>query len=210
MFFRLFFLLLIFANLVFFAWTQGYFGAIDENREPQRLAGQLHAEKLRIVSEQQMAKERKQALVCRVVNGLDQAAAENLAAAIKTGGGDTTILASAEARPHLVVISDLASKAIAEKKVAELARFGVTEQTTVALEGGRYEIVLASFATEAAARERLQGLVKRGIRSARVDSRDQTKAVRVEARGSAAEQLLRQLPKLIAPYADATIGNCPS
>lgn len=210
MFFRLFFFLLVFANLVFFAWTQGYFGAIDENREPQRLAGQLHAEKLRIVSEQQMAKERKQALVCRVVNGLDQAAAENLAAAIKTGGGDTTILASAEARPHLVVISDLASKAIAEKKVAELARFGVTEQTTVALEGGRYEIVLASFANEAAARERLQGLVKRGIRSARVDSRDQAKAVRVEARGSAAEQLLRQLPKLIAPYADATIGNCPS
>ena len=210
MFFRLFFFLLVFANLVFFAWTQGYFGAIDENREPQRLAGQLHAEKLRIVSEQQMAKERKQALVCRVVNGLDQAVAENLAAAIKTGGGGATILASAEAQPHLVVISDLANKAIAEKKVAELARFGVTEQTTVALEGGRYEIVLASFATEAAARERLQGLVKRGIRSARVDSRDQAKAVRVEARGSAAEQLLRQLPKLIAPYADATIGNCPS
>lgn len=210
MFFRLFFFLLVFANLVFFAWTQGYFGAIDENREPQRLAGQLHAEKLRIVSEQQMAKERKQALVCRVVNGLDQAVAENLAAAIKTGGGGATILASAEAQPHLVVISDLANKAIAEKKVAELARFGVTEQTTVALEGGRYEIVLASFANEAAARERLQGLVKRGIRSARVDSRDQAKAVRVEARGSAAEQLLRQLPKLIAPYADATIGNCPS
>jgi hypothetical protein len=32
---------------------------------------------------------------------------------------------------------------------------------------------------------------------------------RVEARGPAAE-LLQQLPQLIAPYADATIGDCPS
>jgi hypothetical protein len=54
----------------------------------------------------------------------------------------------------------------------------------------------------------LQGLVKRGIKSARIDSREQpAQKARVEARGPAAE-LLRQLPQLIAPYADATIGEC--
>ena len=46
---RLFFFLLVFANLLFFAWAQGYFGRTDENREPQRLAQQLQADKLRIV-----------------------------------------------------------------------------------------------------------------------------------------------------------------
>lgn len=206
---RLFFFLLVFANLIFFAWTQGYFGVTDENREPQRLAGQLHAEKLRIVSEQQMAKEKKQALACRVINGLNQQEAENLISVFKTGGGDATILPTTQPKPYLVLIGDLANKVIAEKKVAELARFGVTEQTSVELEGGRYEIVLGSFQTEAEAREMLQGLVKRKIRSARVDNREQPKKVRIEARGPAAE-LLRQLPQLIAPYADATISDCPS
>lgn len=206
---RLFFFLLVFANLIFYAWAQGYFGGSDENREPQRLAGQLHAEKLRIVSSQQMAKEEKQALACRVINGLNQSEAEKLMTAVKTGGGNATILAPEEPKPHLVVIADLASKAIAERKVAELARFGITEPSTVELEGGRYEIVLASFSTEAAAREMLKGLVKRGIRSAAVDSREQAQQVRVEVRGPAAE-LLRQLPQLIAPHAAATIGDCPS
>jgi hypothetical protein len=43
-----------------------------------------------------------------------------------------------------------------------------------------------------------------------VDSREQpAPKVRVEARGPA-QELLRQLPQLIAPYADATVGDCPS
>jgi hypothetical protein len=107
-----------------------------------------------------------------------------------------------------VLIGELANAAAAEKKAAELGRFGVAEQTAVELDGGRFEIVLGSFPAESAAREMLQGLVKRGIKSARIDSREQpAQKARVEARGPAAE-LLRQLPQLIAPYADATIGEC--
>ena len=207
---RLFFFLLVFANLLFFAWAQGYFGQIDDNREPQRIAGQLQAEKLRIVPNITAAGTKKQDPACRVINGLNPTEAENLKSAMKAGGGEATILPLAEPKPHLVIISDLANKVAAEKKMAELARFGVVEQTAVELEGGRYEIVLGSFPTESSARELLQGLVKRGIKSARVDSREQpAPKVRVEARGPA-QELLRQLPQLIAPYADATISDCPS
>ncbi len=208
---RLFFFLLVFANLLFFAWTQGHFGATDENREPQRLAGQLQADKLRIVRSMQTPDAKKQDLACRVINGLNPTEAENLKSAMKTAGGEATIRPPTEPKLHqLVVITDLANKAAAEKKAAELTRFGVTEQTSVELEGGRHEIVLGSFPTEAAAREMLQGLIKRGIKSARVDSREQpAQKVRIEVRGPAAE-LLRQLPQLIAPYADATIDDCPS
>ena len=206
---RLFFFLLVFANLLFFAWTQGYFGATDENREPQRLAGQLQADKLRIVRNIQAPNAKKPDLACRVINGLNPTEAESLKSAMKTGGGEATILPPAEPKPHLVVVTDLANKAAAERKAAELTRFGVTEQSSVELEGGRYEIVLGSFAAEAAAREFLQGLVKRGIKSARVDSREQPPKVRVEVRGPA-QELLRQLPQLIAPYANATIGDCSS
>jgi len=207
---RLFFFLLVFANLLFFAWAQGYFGRTDENREPQRLATQLQADKLRIVRTTQAADPKKPTMACRVINGLNPAEAETLKAAMKTGGaGEATILAPVQPKPHLVAISGLPNKAAVDKKVAELGRFGVTEQVAVELEGGGHEIVLGAFATEAEARDFLQGLVKRGIKSARVDSRElPVPKVRIEVRGPA-EELLRQLPQLIAPHADATIGDCP-
>lgn len=208
---RLFFFLLVFLNLLFFAWAQGHFGRTDEDREPQRLALQLQADKLRIVRSAQIPEAKKPALACRVINGLNPAEAETLKAAMKAGGaGEATVVAPAQPKPHLVAIGDLANKAAAEKKVVELGRLGVTEQVSAELGGGRYEIVLGAFATEAEASQFLAGLVKRGIKSARVDSREvPAQKVRIEARGPAAE-LLRQLPQLIAPHADATIDDCPA
>lgn len=205
---RLLFFLLVLANLVFFAWTQGYLGATDEDREPQRLANQLHADKLRIVRDVQPPAAKKDDPACRLVNGLTVADAETLRVAIAAIGGEAQILPLAEPALHLVLIADLPNKVAADKKTAELTRFAVAQQKLVALEGGRYEIILGSFPTDAAARDFLQGLVKRGIKSARVDSRDQpTSRPRVETRAPAST-LLQQLPKLIAPYADATIGEC--
>jgi hypothetical protein len=205
---RLFFFLLVLANLIFFVWNQGYFGTSDESREPHRLEQQLNAEKLRIVSDARPPAAKVAEVTCRSVNGLTLANAEALSAAVVAGGAEARILPVAEPALHLVVITDLANKAAADKKLAELTRLGVEAPKSVALEGGRHEIVLGSFATEAAARELLQGLAKKGIKSARVDARPQPalKAA-VETPGEAAT-LLQQLPKLIAPYADATLGEC--
>jgi hypothetical protein len=214
---RLFFFLLVFANLLFFAWAQGYFGAPDDGHEPQRLAQQLNTEKLRIVREEQVPASalalasvvKKEAAACRVVTGLSAADAEALKAAMEAAGGEAKISPLAETTLHLVVITDLANKAAADKKTAELTRFGIKDQTAVALEGGRHEIILGRFDTNAAAIAFLQGLTKRGIKSARVDSRAQPALkAQVEARAPAS-MLLQQLPKLIAPYADAAIGDCP-
>lgn len=207
---RLFFFLLVFANLLFFAWAQGHFGATDDNREPQRLAEQLQADKLRIVRSMP-APAKPPDLACRMIDGLDPTEAEAVKVAMKAGGaGEAVILAPAQPKPHLVAIGGLANKSAVDKKIAELGRFGVTDQVTVELEGGGHEIVLGAFATEAEARDFLQGLVNRGIKSARVDSRElPVPKVRIEVRGPA-QELLRQLPQLIAPHADATIGDCPS
>lgn len=205
---RLFFFLLVFANLLFFAWAQGYFGASDDGREPQRLAQQLHPEKLRTAPVAQQPVGEKNGPACRVVNGLAAAEAEALRVAVEAAGGSAAIVPLAEPMRYLVVITDLANKAAADRKAAELTRFGVEQQDTVALEDGRHEIVLGSFAGEAAAREFLQSLAKRGIKSARVDGREQAASkLRVEARG-AASVLLQQLPKLVATHAEASIGEC--
>ena len=205
---RPFFFLLVFANLVFFAWAQGYFGAIDDSREPERLAQQLQAEKLRILPSAPVAAVQTEPIACQIINGLSTADAEVLKSAPAAVGTELKILPPAEPKIHLVAIVDLANQAVAERKAAELTRFGVTEQKTVALADGRHEIILGTFQTEAAANEFLQGLTKRGIKSARVDSRDPAPLkIRVEARAPASI-LLRQLPLLIAPYAEATLSEC--
>jgi len=205
---RLLFFLLVLANLVFFAWMQGYFGASDEDREPQRLANQLHADKLRIVRDVQPPVATDGGTACRLVDGLTVADAETLKAAVEAFGGEAKTLPLPEPTLYVVLIGDLANQTAANKKAAELTRFGVKDQQPAALEGGRHEIVLGSFPDEPAAREFLQELVKRGIKSARVEGREKpVSRARVETRAAAAT-LLQQLPKLIASYADATIGEC--
>ncbi len=205
---RLFFFLLVLANLIFLAWAQGYFGPSDDSREPQRLAQQFQPEKLRILRHVQAPAVKKDDPVCRLIDGLTVADAEALKTAVDAFGGAAKILPLAEPTLHLVLIADLANKAAVDKKSAELARFGVEGHRSVALEDGRHEIIFGSFETEAAARELLQSLTKRGIKSARLDAREQPALkARVEARAPAST-LLQQLPKLIAPYSDATLGEC--
>lgn len=211
---RLFFFLLVLANLLFFAWTQGYFGASDEGHEPQRLKQQLHPEKLRVLREAQVpmpaAAVKTEESACRVVTGLVVADADALKVSLEAVGGDVKISPQAEPALHLVVIADLANKAAADRKIAELTRFGIKEPSAVALEGGHREIILGRFDTEAAATAFLQGLVKRGVKSARLDAREPaTLKARVEVRAPVS-MLLQQLPKLITPYADAAIGECAS
>ncbi|MCX7166169.1 MAG: hypothetical protein NTV11_07825 [Rhodocyclales bacterium] len=205
---RLFFFLLVFANLIFFAWTQGYLGASDESREPQRLAQQIHAEKLRIVHDVPASAVKSADMACRLVNGLNVAEAEALKAAVEAAGGEAKISPVPRPPIFLVLIADLANQAAAEKKVGELTRFGVQGHSSVPLKSGRYEIVFGSFPTEPAAREFLQGIAKRGIKSARLDKREQPILKSVVETRAPASTLLQQLPKLIAPYADATLGEC--
>ncbi len=215
---RLIFFLLVLANLVFFAWAQGYFGAADPNREPDRLGQQLQPEKLRLIPSDGPTPAAAAAptpavavvdIACRIVGGLSMVNAEALKAAALAAGAEAQLMPQVEPTLHFIVISELPNAAAAEKKAAELKRFGVVEQETVALDGGRMEIVLGRLPTEAAAREALAALNKRGIKSARIDARDQppTRA-RVELRGTP-DRLLQGLPQLIAPYADAAVTQCP-
>ena len=211
---RLTFFLLVFANLIFFAWGQGYFGAEDPNREPDRLNQQLQPEKLRLLAVASApapapGTPKPGDLACRIVGGLSMANAETLKTAALAAGTEAQLTPQIEPVLHLVVISDLANAAAAEKKGAELKRFGVGDHETVALDGGRQEIVLGRFSSEEAAKDFLLGLNKRGIKSARVDPRDQPPVkARVELRGTPGA-LLQQLPQLIAPYADASLSDCP-
>ena len=204
---RILFFVLVLVNLFFLAWAQGYLGGSDDNREPQRMSQQLNPEKLKLVRQAAPQPAKREETACRVIDGLAPAEGEALRAAVAGAGMEARLTPAASGTQHLVVVPDLANKAAAEKKSAELARLGV-QGPQIAERNGHFEIVLGSFAAEAAAREHLLGLAKRGVKSARVEAREvPAQKVRVETRGAAAA-LLQQLPKLIAPYAEASIGDC--
>jgi hypothetical protein len=206
---RLLFFVLVFVNLVFFAWTKSNSATSDEGREPQRLEQQLEPEKLRILIDgQEPALKPVVELACRLVSGLSMAEAEALKASLTVEAGEVRILPLVEPALHVVVIAELANKAAADKKIAELGTLGVTGQSSVEMADGRHEIVLGSFPTEVGALEFLHELVKQGVKSARAEAREQpARKAQAEARGPA-QTLLPQLPTLIAPYAGASIGAC--
>jgi hypothetical protein len=71
--------------------------------------------------------------------------AEALRTASMAAGIEAQLMPQVGPALYLVLITDLPNLAAAEKKAAELKRFGVEQQETVALDGGRQEIVLGRF-----------------------------------------------------------------
>lgn len=210
---RVSFFLLVFANLIFFAWTQGYFGTSTDGREPQRLEQQLHPEKLRVVYREPQsptAAKSNTGTTCRLVGvgGMPVADAEALKAATEAEGWETKLVPLKEPSQQVILIADLASKAMAEKKAGELRLLGVTDFVLGDLGNNRYEIVLGRFETATAAQEYFQVLAKKNVRSAKLDVRDQPPLkARIEVSGPA-DTLTRKLPDLVSRYPGVTTSNC--
>lgn len=213
--FRTLFFLLILANLLFFVWTQGYFGVVADGREPQRLGNQLTPEKLRVVG-LAPPNSRPQQLDqnCRLVSGLTQSEAQQLTSIAKEKLPGLQVVArpkEAPANVFWVFIPPLANRPAVDKKAAELKKRDVREYSVILEEGAdKFAILLGQFNTERAASEYLQELVKRDVRSARVEARvKQPEQAQLEIRG-AAELLTKQLPELLNGKTAATIVDCPA
>lgn len=212
---RTLFFLLVFVNLLVYVWAQGYLGGNTEGREPQRLTQQFNAEKIRIVRDPAIGEPptvaKKEDAACRSIAGLTSADAATLAKAANAAGWQATVVAEAAPTLHLVLIADLANKAAADKKATELRQLGVKDFQVVGLDGGKQEIVLGSFNADAAAKDFLAGLTKKGIKSARTEAREQaaTKA-HVDIRAPA-DALAKRLPELTSAYViggGASVADC--
>ena len=211
---RVSFFLLILANLVFLAWSLGYFDGVVEIHEPRRLAQQLNAEKMRIVDEKPV---HEATMACRTISGLTQAAVEQIERDTVAGGGKATRL-----QPqvfHRVVIAGLADQSAAELKKTELLTqlqqappssqpASLAEIQVQATGNGRYEILVGLFTDEITARDYVGMLRKRGIMAAQWE-KPQTAASseRIEIQAKKA-MFAEQLKTWIALFPSAAIMNC--
>ncbi len=204
-------ILLVLANLLFFAWGQGYFGDTEEGREPQRLVKQLLPEKLHVAGA--LATSAAPPVEgCRLVGGLSLDEAQRL----------RTQLAEKEPKLHLavksveeesgyrVVVPALPDRQAAEKKMLELKRLGFADVSLVQDDGpGKFAVSLGLFKSAPAANEYLQGLARRGVRSAKVQARGKSvAAVQLVVRGPS-DLLATRLPELLAGFPAAGVADCP-
>ena len=221
------FLLLVLGNVLFFAWSQGYFGRQEEGREPQRLKDQLQPEKLRIVRAEAStpvvpaspaaapaagtvaavpAAAALPPAACQLVRGLAMAEAEKLRATLAAVAGLTVALRpDAEPASYWVLVPPLANKAAAAKKAAELKQRGISDFYVVNDEGAhQFAISLALFKTEQGAQEFLSGLVKKGVKSAHIEPQQKApEHAQIEVRGPA-----EAVAKGLAGLPPAALGEC--
>ena len=182
---RLFVFLLILANLLFFAWTRGYLG-VSRDSESYRVAQQLRAEQIRVVSNDQPPPEtarpdkpakpveRPPSEVCVVLSDMPSAESESLENLLgeKLPAFKVVRTTLPGTSSFWVNMPPLKNKRDAENKAAELKRLGVKEFFIVQESGpNNLAISLGLFSTGEAAEAALEALRDKGVRSARVTER---------------------------------------
>jgi hypothetical protein len=213
--FRALFFFLILANLLFFAWAQGYFGPLADGREPQRLNNQLVPEKLRVVGMETPASELAQTdQNCRLVTGIAVSEAQRLIAQAKERYPELRLALKLNESPknvYWVLIPPLGNKLAADKKAAELKKRGIADFSVIPDEGpDQFAILLGLFNGEPAANDYMRELAKREVKSAKLQVRENPlDKARLEARGPA-DLLTKQLAELLGGQGAAKTSDCPA
>ena len=203
---RAFVFLLILANLLFLAWSQGYFG-VSSNPDAFRVQQQLLADQVKIVARDDPPAETKRlvkaeknelAETCVQVGDLPKDEADQLEvllgekfSALKVVRRDVVASTS-----YWVYIPPLASKQDVEARVAALKKLGVTDYFVVQESGANNRAIsLGLFSTKEAANSRLEALRGQGVKSAKVGERNaKPSSVSFELRGPEAQaEALRQV-----------------
>lgn len=211
---RLAFFILLLANVVLFVWGQGYLGTQDGSREPERLNRQQQADRLQVLPAAATEKPADRPAGTTACKRIEWLTAAEATVAKNALGADSSVEAvqspRKEAPAHWVVIADLPNRAAAEKKKAELRQLGI-DNTEIVEHGapGSFAVSLGIFRNPPLAEDYLQAAVKKGVRSAKILSRElPPERYALELRGPA-DTLNRKLPELMAALPQASLADCP-
>mgnify|MGYP003618368677 FL=1 len=178
---RLTVLLLLLANGLYFAWSQGllqdYGLAPAQQSEPQRLSQQLHPERIRLLSADELKRQDAQVAAAAAA----QRSAECLQAGLFTDAQVAALRPALGALPSdswvfeagveparwIVYMGKYTDNELMNKKLAELRGLNIRFEplTSPALGPG---LSLGGFPTEVQAKAALDQFAQRGVRTARV------------------------------------------
>jgi len=170
---KVLFVILLLGNLALAGY--GWYASQQPNPDAALVNQQVNPDKIRIIAAKPMAPPPPRKLTCLewgTVGAGDLKAAQAGLAALDLGDR----LSSREQQvvaAYWVYIPPLKSKAEAQRKIAELERLGVKDYYAVeAPPALKNAVSLGIFKSEDAAASYLDGLQRKGVRSARVSSRE--------------------------------------
>ena len=182
---RTLFLLLVLANVVFFAWAR-YVSPPEAGADPLPLARQIEPEKLKVINPGEpmvpapaAARPAPSAAAAKCMEWgsftlADAARAEKALEPLALGPRLTQRRTEEQAH-WWVFIPPASNRALAVKKAAELKTLAVDEYFVMQDEGPhRWAISLGVFRTEDGARARLAALRAQGVRTAEMAERETT------------------------------------
>ena len=223
---RIAFFLLLLANLAFFAWT--YLGAGRASDEPQLIEQQLNPHEIRLLSSEEVSKlaaERaKQAAerpktppkppvaACLELGGFSPSDVAQVQKALEPLGLGARLAQrrADEIASYWVFIPPLRSRQSANLKAVELRKLGVDDFFVVQEDPKlRYAISLGVFKTEDAANSRLAELQKKGVRTARVGSRETSVQKVYFSIREVPDALVAKLNDLRQGFAGTELRECP-
>lgn len=218
---RALFLLLLLANLAYFAWTE-YYAPPAIAPGPDPLARQIAADKLRVLPPLAPAPNGKPAaeavpaapapIACVEWGGFSPADAQRAAetlAPLALGERLTQRQSEDGAVTWWVYIAPQGGRQGAQKKAAELKALGIEDYFVLTDEGKlRFALSLGVFKSEAAANSRLEVLRARGVKTAQVGPREsQTQKTYFQVR-LVDEALASKLREIAQGYPSAELRQC--
>lgn len=170
---KLFFGLLLLANLALFALQQG--GLFADVREPARMARQINADSVKLIVAEPASMSASTlsnpvVAACLEVGNFDAADAARFEQRLDSLQLTGTFTRGSVVEPprHMVLIPSQGSKDAAERKTAELRRLGINDFFIMPEGEQRWGISLGIFRTEEAAKAHLAHLTQKGVHSARL------------------------------------------
>lgn len=222
---KVFVFLLVLANLLFYAFDQGYLGK-SEGPDAGRLTRQLRQESIRVVSsgvEPPLPSNSRAgtepapvtldlaARACLFWENLSAIDADRLSTLIASRFANFTLSRTdgGENGGWWIYIPPQTSKTEAEKKAAELRRYGITDYFVVQEGPNRFAISLGVFSSEKGGQERYAELKSMGVRSARLmlrPGKDGTLGLRADGPSAGLADLLAALN---GDFVKPTRQGCP-
>jgi hypothetical protein len=217
---RLLFLLLLAANLGFFAWTR-FLAPPDPAVDRQPLARQLEPHRLRIVGGRELAKAatpkpaspapEPARIACLEWGSFSPADATRAAQRLDplALGARLAQYRGEETAGWWVHMPPQGSRANALRKAAELRKLGVEDYFILQEPGpARWALSLGVFSTEDAAKSHLQALREKGVRTAVIDPRE-TRVPKVWFQMREVDAPLQEkLQAMARDFEGATLHDC--
>ena len=214
---RLTLLLLLLGNTMFFAWSQYFASSATSSAEHHLMNQQMNRESIRLLppTEVVAAASAQKAAVGTVAclewgafNSGDLSSAEEALAPLALGNRLSQRRVD-EAAAYWVFMPPQPTRPVAVQKTAELKRLGIEEFFIVQDEArARFTISLGIFRTEEAARNYLEQLRVKGVRTAQVGPRD-TQVQRIYFRvRNVADTLSAKLAELKRDFPGTDVKAC--